>query len=173
MADPSIFDPLRIPVAALVWLDWRPYHFMLQPYHYLIRIAHIVSMSAFFGGIGLLDFRLMGWRGSVPLRSFAEHVLPWLWATFAVAVVTGAALFLYDPVQVGTHAYWTPKLIAIGLGLANALRFHRTGYVMALAAERQIPAAARIAGGVSLACWTMALVFACLNTEGAPKVLLR
>ena len=173
MGNPSILDPLRLPVAVLVSLDWRPYHFALQPYHYLVRTAHIVSMAAFFGGIGLLDFRLMGWRGTVPLRSFAEHVLPWLWVTFAVAVVTGVALFLYDPVHVGTHRYWTPKLIAIGLGVANALRFHRTGYVMALAAERRIPAAARIAGAISLLCWTMALVCACLDTEAAPKVLLR
>ncbi len=173
MADPSLFDPFRISVGALVSLDWRPYHFALQPYHYLVRTAHIVSMGAFFGGIGLLDFRLMGWRGSVPLRSFAEHVLPWLWATFAVAVVTGVALFLYDPVRVGTHAYWTPKLIAIGLGLANALRFHRTSYVMALAERGSLPMAARIAGAVSLACWTAAVVFACLDTEAAPRLLLR
>ncbi len=52
-------------------------------------MAHILSMAAFFGGIGLLDLRLMGWRGTVPLRPFAEHVLPWLYATFAVAAVTG------------------------------------------------------------------------------------
>ena len=133
MADPSLFDPLRIPVGALVALDWRPYHFAIQPYHYIIRTAHIVAMSAFFGGIGLLDFRLMGWRGTVPLRAFAEHVLPWVWATFGVAVVTGLALFLYDPVHVGSHAYWAPKLIAIALGLANAGYFHRTSYMVALA----------------------------------------
>jgi hypothetical protein len=151
MADPSLFDSLRIPVSALVALDWRPYHFAIQPYHYIIRTAHIVAMGAFFGGIGLLDFRLMGWRGAVPLRGFAEHVLPWLWATFSVALVTGIALFLYDPVHVGSHAYWSPKLIAIGLGLANAAYFHRTSYVSALASQGRLPASARIAGAVSLA----------------------
>ena len=29
-----------------------------------------MAMGAFFGGIGLLDFRLMGWRGTVPLRGW-------------------------------------------------------------------------------------------------------
>ncbi|MDQ2801772.1 MAG: hypothetical protein M3Y41_03435 [Pseudomonadota bacterium] len=173
MADPSLFDPLRIPTQILAALDWRPYHFALQPWHYLVRMAHILSMAAFFGGIGLLDFRLMGWRGTVPLRAFAEHVLPWLWTTFAVAAVTGVALFMYDPVRVGTHAYWTPKLIAIALGLANAALFHRTSYVAALAAKARIPSSARIAGAFSLACWTAAIAFACLDTEGIPKVLLR
>jgi hypothetical protein len=173
MADPSLFDPLRIPVQALAALDWRPYHFALQPFHYVVRTIHIVAMSAFFGGIGLLNFRLMGWRGTVPLRSFAEHVLPWLWVTFAVAAVTGVSLFLYDPVRVGTHAYWAPKLIAVALGLANAAMFHRTGYVAALAAEGVMPASARAAGLLSLACWTAAVVFASLDTEAAPKLLLR
>jgi hypothetical protein len=173
MADPSIFDAIRIPTVALVALDWRPYHFAIQPVHFLIRMAHLVSMAAFFGGIGLLDFRLMGWRGAVPLRGFALHVLPWLWATFAVAVCTGVALFLYDPVHVGAHAYWTPKLLSIALGLTNAAVFHRTSYVTALAASNRLPASARIAGGVSLACWTAALCFACMDTEGIPRVLLR
>ncbi len=173
MADPSYFDAIRIPVEALVALDWRPYHFAIQPYHYLIRAAHVVSMGAFYGGIGLLDFRLMGWRGTVPLKPFAEHVLPWLWATFGVTVVTGLALFLYDPVHVGAHAYWAPKLLAIVAGLANAAVFHRTSYVAALAIEGRMPWPARIAGLVSLACWTAAVAFACLDTENAPKVLLR
>jgi hypothetical protein len=173
MADPSFFDPIRIPITALVSLDWRPYHFALQPYHYLVRTAHIVAMAAFFGGIGLLDLRLMGWRGTVPLRAFAEHVLPWLWATFGIAVLTGVALFLYDPVRVGSHAYWAPKLVAIALGLANAALFHRTSYVAALAAEADLPSSARVAGALSLACWTGAVVFACLDAEGPPKVLLR
>jgi hypothetical protein len=173
MADPSVFDPIRIPVGALVALDWRPFHFALQRYHHVVRAAHVVAMGAFFGGIGLLDLRLMGWRGTVPLRAFAEHVLPWLWVTFGIAVLTGVALFLYDPVRVGSHAYWAPKLLAIALGLANAALFHRTSYVTALAAEARLPAAARVAGAFSLACWTAAVVFACLDTEGAPKVLLR
>ena len=173
MADPSLFDPIRIPVGALVALDWRRYHFALQPFHYLVRTAHVVSMGAFFGGIGLLDLRLMGWRGTVPLRSFAEHVLPWLWATFAVAALTGAALFLYDPVHVGAHAYWSPKLLTIAMGLGNAALFHRTSYVAALAAESRLPISARAAGAFSLACWTGAVVFACLDAEGPPKVLLR
>ena len=130
-------------------------------------------MGAFFGSVGLLDFRLMDWRGTVPLRCFAEHVLPWLWVTFAAAAATGVLLFLYNPARVGTHAYWAPKLVAVALDLANAAMFHRTGYVAALAAEGVMPASARAAGLLSLACWTTAVVFASLDTEAAPKLLLR
>ncbi len=173
MSDPHSLAFLRIPFETLIALDWRPYHFAVQPMHHLVRMLHILSMAAFFGAIGLLDLRLMGWRGTVPLRAFADHALPWLHVTFGTAVVTGLALFFYAPVQVGSHAYFVPKLILIGLGMANAVLFHRTSYLRALAVEGPMPASARLAGAASLAIWTAVVVCATLNVEAAPKVLLR
>ena len=170
-AQPLAF--LKLPYPFLIALDDRFLHFWMQPVHHLVRLAHILSVALFFGGIVLLDLRLMDVRGTVPLRSFAEHTLSWLYATFGVALVSGIALFLYDPVHVGSHAYFTLKLLFVLLGLANAALYHRTGYVAALAAERRMPVSARIAGTASLALWIGVMVCACLNTEAAPKVFLR
>ena len=164
---------LRIPSDVLIALADRHFQFALQPYHFLIRLVHILTAAAFFGGIVLLDLRLMGVRGTVPLKPFAEHTLPWLYVTFGVAFATGILLFFYDPVHVGSHGYFTPKLILLSLGLANAAVFHRTGYVAALAAESSMPAQARIAGAVSFALWVGVMACACLDTEGVPKVFLR
>jgi hypothetical protein len=173
MADPNTLDFLRIPTETLIALDWRPFHFAVQRYHHLVRLTHILSVSLFFGGITLLDLRLTGVRGTVPLRPFAEHTLPWLWVTFGIGVVSGVALFLYDPLHVGAHAYFTAKLALIGLGLANAGIFHRTGYLSALAADEASPAGARWAGTLSLLCWAGVMICACLNVEAEPKVFLR
>ncbi len=173
MADPHTFDVIRIPAQTLIALDWRPYHFALQRYRHLVRLTHILSVSLFFGGIVLLDLRLIGVRGTVPLRQFAEHTLPWLWVTFGIAMATGVALFFYDPVHVGAHAYFTGKLALIAFGLLNALIFHRTGYLQVLAAEGTLPARARWAGALSSLFWTGVMVCACLNVEAEPKVFLR
>lgn len=173
MADPSVFDAVRIPASVLVAIDWRPLHFVTQRYHYLVRLGHVVSMAAFYGGIALLDLRLMGVRGAVRLKPFADHVLPALYVTFAIAMATGVALFLYAPVHVGAHAYFVPKLVAILLGLVNAAIYNRTGYLKALSAEERLPRSARVAGALSLAFWTAAVAFACLNVEPAPRVILR
>ncbi len=173
MADPSLFDFMRIPTDTLIALDNRTLHFAMQPYHYLDRVVHVLSMAAFFGGIGLLDLRLMGWRATIPLRAFADHVLPWLYVSFAISVVTGVGLFLYDPVNVGTHAFFAPKLVLIALGLLNAALFHRTTYLKALAGQATLPVGARVAGAVSLILWTAVVVCASMNVESAPKVLLR
>ncbi len=134
-------------------------------------------MAAFFGGIAALDLRLMGWRAALPLRPLADQVLPWLYVTFSVAIVSGFALFFYDPVHVGSHAYFTLKLLLTMLGLVNAALFRRSGYLVkppAGATDSSPPAPrARLAGAISLALWTGVVVCACLNVEGAPKVLLR
>ena len=175
MADPSMLDFLRIPSGTLAALDWRPFHFALQPYHYLTRLAHILSMAGFFGGIALLDLRLIGWRRKLPLRPFADQALPWIYATFGVSILTGVALFFYDPVHVGSHAYFTLKLILILLGIVNAAVFRRSGYLAALTpdAPASQPTYARLVGALSLALWTGVILCACLNVEDAPKLLLR
>lgn len=172
MAYSNPLDFLRIPSDVLIQLDNRPFHFALQPYHHLIRLTHVVSIAAFFGGVGLLDLRLMGVHRTLPLRPLADHVLPWLYTTFALAVATGVALFFYDPVHVGAHAYFTLKLLFIVLALINAACFHRTSYVTAITAE-SLPKSARIAGALSLLFWIGSMISACLNVEAAPRVLLR
>jgi hypothetical protein len=173
MTEPHILTALRIPFDILSALDSRGLHFALQPVHFVVRLVHVLAASAFFGGIGLLDLRLMGWRGSLLLRPYAEHVLPVLYVTFGVAAVTGVTLFLYDPVHVGSHAYFVPKLMLIAAGGMNALLYHRTGYLAALAAERVLPVSARVAGAVSLALWVGVVACASLNVEAVPKVFLR
>lgn len=177
MADPSAFDALRIPSSVLIALDWRPYHFALQPYHYLIRAAHVLTMGAFFGGIFALDLRLIGLWRQVPVRVFAEQMIPWLYLTFGVTFVSGVALFLYDPVHVGSHAYFGLKLILICVGVGNALLFRHSGYLMSLpqdpSAAVLLKTRARAVGFISLALWTAVVLSACLNVEGVPKVFLR
>jgi hypothetical protein len=173
-----MFDPsqalagLRIPSDLLIAMDNRALHFALQPYHFIIRALHVLAVGAFFGGIVVLDLRLIGVRAVAPLQGFVEHVIPWLYGTFAVSFVTGVALFLYDPLHVGSHAYFTLKLLFVLLGLVNALAFHRWMLADALKAAVQMPRSAKIGGAISLALWVLVMLAASLNVEGPPKVLL-
>ena len=169
MTDSNLFEAIRIPADLLIAMDWRPYHFLFQPVHFIVRILHILSMAAFFGFIGLLDIRLIGGFKVFSLRTLEAALRPWLYSTFATATVTGVLLFFYDPVRIGSRAFWVPKLISIALGLGNVVFLHRINYIDRFeAGDRRI----RYAGMFSLAMWTLALVFACLNAEEAPKLLL-
>jgi hypothetical protein len=173
MADPSVFDVLRIPPEVLIALDNRTFHFAIQPWHYLIRVAHIVSMGAFFGGIVFLDLRLMGLKSRVTIRNLSEQFLLWIYIFFGITVVTGIPLFLYDPVHVGSHAYFTPKLILLVLGLANAALFNRLVGAKLAPDDSITPWPARVAGTLSALLWTGVIICSSMNVEGVPKVLLR
>jgi hypothetical protein len=173
MADPHALSFLSIPTDILVALDNRDYRFALQPYHHLVRMAHILSISAFFGAIVLLDLRLIGLKASLQLRTLSELAMSFIYWTFSIGVATGILLFFYDPVHVASHAYFSLKLILIALGTVNALLFNRKGFGIALAAPGTVPRHARIVGTLSLLIWAGAMVCATLNVEAAPKVLLR
>src|SRR5271167_3082277 len=95
-----VFDVFRIPSETLIALDNRSYHFAMQPFHYLLRMTHIVSAAAFFGGIVLFDLRLAGLRSHTRLNALAADALPWLYAAFGLPSASGLLLFLYDPVHV-------------------------------------------------------------------------
>lgn len=162
-------DFLRLSSEFLVALEWRPFHFALQPYHHLVRLLHLLSMSGFFGGIAVLDLRLIGWHPALPLQPLARQVRLPIYILFMVTVATGAALFLYAPVKVGSHPYFTLKLILILLAMGNAALFHRT----AALPDTPSPGHAQLAGALSLAFWTGVILCACLNVEAAPKLLLK
>jgi hypothetical protein len=173
MADPHALSFLSIPTDILIALDNRDYRFALQPYHHLVRMAHILSISAFFGAILLLDLRLAGLKRALPLKALSELVMPFVYWTFGIGVATGALLFFYDPVHVASHAYFSLKLILIVLGIGNALMFNRKGFAVALAMPGAVPRHARIVGALSLLIWAGVMICATLNVEAAPKVLLR
>ena len=173
MADPSVFDALRIPSETLIALDHRGYHFALQPWHHIVRMVHVVSSAAFFGGVIVLDLRLIGIRRAAILGPFSADILPWLYGMFAISIITGGLLFLYDPVHVGSHAYFMPKLILIFFGIANAGFYNYFAYESALNSNNSLPRSAKLAGSISLAVWLSVMACASLNAEPAPKVLLR
>ena len=171
MADPHTLEFLRISSDALIALDNRTYHFALQPYHHLVRLVHIISVSVFFGAVVLMDFEMAGVRKTLPLQALFKNILPWLYGVFAVAIVSGAMLFFYDPLHVGSHTYFSLKMLFIVLALANALAFRGLNY--RAPTTPRMATAVRIAGGISLLLWLGVMVCASLNVEAAPKVLLQ
>jgi hypothetical protein len=173
MADPSLYDAIRIPTDVLIALDNRAYHFAAQPYHYLLRMAHIISAAAFFGGIVLFDLRLAGVSTYAKLKPFARDTLWWLYITFGLTSLTGVLLFLYDPVHAGSRAYFAPKLVMIVLGLINTLIYRLFAFRFALKEPQPTPRSAKIAGALSAFFWVAVMAFSSMNAEGVPKVLLR
>lgn len=161
---------LRLPFGLLAALDSRMLHFWMQPMHFAIRMLHILSMALFFGMVLVIDLGLVRRFEAIRMRVLADIAVPWLHANFAITFATGLALFFYDPVGVGSRAYFVPKLILIMLAMASATYGHRVRYPAILRGDA---ISARGIAVTSILLWTGVIVCSCLNSEAIPKVFLR
>lgn len=137
-----------------------------------LRLVHVGATAAFFGGILVLDLRLLGLLGrEIALDALSRLVLPVVHAAFVLLMISGVWLFLYDPIQTGSHSWFLPKLLLILLGLFNALLFTRPRDrgLRAIGAGA-LTRHARLAGALSIVVWGAVIACAVANEEERPMV---
>jgi len=126
----------------------------------LVNAAHIAGIALLVGSIVPLDLRLLGaWR-RVPLAPL-WHVLTRTAASgLALAIVAGALLFSTRATEYVESSLFVCKMMAVGVGTANALALRIIGAEEVL---RTQPTNARplrrvqLAGGISLVAWLTTL----------------
>jgi hypothetical protein len=121
-----------------------------------LNMVHVAAISVVFGMIAVIDLRLLGLASrDGAVTDICGEALPWTWVAFAIAVVTGAVMFTGQPVKYYSNFALQMKLALIVLAGLNVLVFHLLIYRGVAAWDRgSIPLAARLAGAVSLVCWT-------------------
>jgi len=118
-----------------------------------VSAAHVAGLALLVGAILPLDLRLIGLRRDLPLAPLAALLVPTAATGLAVALVSGALLFLAGPADyAGRWLFWG-KMGLVALGAGSALALH-LGPGLALAS----PARRRLAGALSLAAWAPALL---------------
>ena len=135
--------------------------YRLQPLYGLMRFLHLVGMAGFFGLLMFVNLRGCGAFATAVPQSATRAMLSVVRWMFALTIVTGIFLFLYDPIQTGSHTMFLPKLILIVAGYANAYVF-RVDVGPAGAVVR------RWASGVSLAIWTAVIICSVWNQSERP-----
>lgn len=131
----------------------------------LVNVLHIVGIALLIGPILILDWRLLRQRRApaevdsawLNVSLLAALLLPAARGGFALAVLTGLLLFIARPLDYAFHPVFQAKLACIVLALLNIVWLYRSGaWSMALARERA-NGRVRLACGVSLVCWLLAL----------------
>jgi hypothetical protein len=84
--------------------------------------GHYIGLSLLVGGIMLIDLRVLGMARGLPLRSMLG-LLPFVWAGFAINVLTGTLLFIYGATNFGTNGAFLVKMSFMVLAGLNALAF--------------------------------------------------
>ena len=126
-----------------------------------VETLHILAFIVLVGATAMFDLRLLGLSRRVAVTGMAGHVLPWARAGLLVAAPTGVLMFMSDATATAANPAFRLKLVLIGVALLNVAVFHRWTFksVRAWDCDVEVPIAAKLAGGLSLALW--ATVVAC------------
>lgn len=122
-----------------------------------IETVHVVAITTVFGSIFLVDLRLLGVsERSLKVSKYSAELLPLTWTAFGLAVVSGSLLFMSKAPDYVANLQFRLKIAFIVLAGLNMAFFQWGIYrrVEEWDVRWPPPAAARIAGLVSLLCWT-------------------
>ncbi len=119
------------------------------------EIFHIVMTGSFFGGLVMLDLRLLGVHRAISSVMLMKHILPCLWWLFLGVVLSGGLLFMFMPLEYSGNPAFQIKLVLILLGGLNALFMHvvllRSQFLWD--SHNGVPFGVKLAALVSLAIW--------------------
>jgi hypothetical protein len=98
---------------------------------------------------------LLGLSRRLPITLTANHLLPWVWAGFALAVLSGLALFSgFAPDYFVNTAFRIKAILLVFAGI-NAALFHFRVYSGVTAWNENLPSpfAAKVFAGLSIVLW--------------------
>jgi hypothetical protein len=127
-----------------------------------IELVHVFAISLVIGTIAIVDSRLLGLASTKrPFTELAGAVLPLTWAAFALAVMAGSLLFISQATAYFANTAFRIKILLIVLAGINMLIFELITVRGVQDWDRKrVPApAARLAGGISIACWVLVVIF--------------
>lgn len=126
-----------------------------------LESVHVLAITLVFGTIVIVDLRMLGYaahrRG---LRRLILDMLPFTWAAFAIAVVTGSLMFISNAVTYAANPQFQWKMLAILAAGINMAIFHMTAHRRIADWDEAVPTplSARLAGATSLVLWMVVIV---------------
>ena len=123
----------------------------------LVNTAHILGIALLVGSVFILDWRLLRRRVAPPVDVLAMVLLPVARGGFVLALSAGGLMFVVRPMDYAFNAVFQLKLASIALALLNILLLHRSEAWRVAMLHNRIEERVRLAGGLSLVCWLLAL----------------
>jgi hypothetical protein len=144
--DTAFAETIRSSALAFPWLE----------------SVHVLAITLVLGTIAVADLRLLG-VASVkrPVTQLLNDVLPVTWVAFAVAAITGVAMFASNAVEYVHNTPFQLKMVLLVLAGLNMLVFQLITFRgVGQWDEAQVtPPGARFAGAFSLLAWIGIVAF--------------
>jgi hypothetical protein len=117
--------------------------------------VHVLSFAFLVGSIFFVDLRLLGFLGAGnPVRQ-ASRILPFTWAAFIVAAVSGTIMFAPAASRYAFNPAFQWKFVLLALAGLNMVVFHFGVWRSVGAWNDRVPPprAAQVAGLLSMISW--------------------
>ena len=126
----------------------------------VVNLAHILGVATLFGGVLVLDLRLLGLWSQAPLAVLEKPAVTLASCGFVLAIASGACLITTNATEYLGNPFVAVKFAAIGLGVLNVIAVQflpvwRQRAVTPLTPRGRAGLAA--IGAASLACWLAAV----------------
>lgn len=148
---------------ALNWAEQTPLAVAIARSNWLfpaIETVHVIALTLTIGTVLILDLRLLGLASIAQAHdALRREVLPWTWGAFAVAVLSGALMFVSQASGYAANGAFRFKMALILLAGLNVFVFETIVGRDDSAWERAVPAGAKCAAGLSLVLWIAAVFF--------------
>jgi hypothetical protein len=120
-----------------------------------ILTLHTMGLGVLVGAAAVLDLRLLGMGGRMPLAPMRE-LFRLMWIGFVVNAVTGTMLFAADAVRRGTSVFFLAKLLLVAGGVVTMVLIQRNVFGPNADPVRPTATAKRLAIA-SLLIWSAAI----------------
>jgi hypothetical protein len=118
----------------------------------VVESIHLLALAVIGGAVLMLDLRFLGLGlRRQPIREVALEAQPWLIASLIVMLVTGAVLFISEPIKCYYSTPFWVKMTSLALAMLFTFTVRRR---MSLADEASVrPALFKLVAVVSLTLW--------------------
>jgi uncharacterized membrane protein len=127
-----------------------------------VEVVHVFAISLVIGTISIVDLRLLGLASTKrPVAELSRQILPFTWAAFVLAVIAGLLLFISRATEYFVNTVFWIKMALIVVAGINMMIFEfiTVRGVKEWNLNPTPPPPARLAGGISIACWVLVIVF--------------
>ena len=147
-----------------IWLQDHPIsaHIGYTWWFPLLESIHVIAIALVVGSIATVDLRLLGLAAvRYPVSQIVRKLIPWTWAAFVVAAITGFGMFVARASAYVENPAFQIKFMLLPLAFLNMAYFQFRTFrgVDDWDTAREMPTAARAAGVASLLLWA-GIVFA-------------
>ncbi|WP_338240789.1 DUF6644 family protein [Aurantiacibacter hainanensis] len=121
-----------------------------------LETIHVIALVTVFGTILIMDLRLLGLASNKwAVTQMSKDTLPWTWAAFVLAAITGTLLFISKASSYMINPYFLIKMGLLALAGLNMLYFHFVTYktVSDWDSHPVLPAGAKFAATASMVLW--------------------